>query len=123
MFIHDTLTIAGSQTGSVELSSSLRLYDERDDRCTTPTTTTNTGERRTSTFVLPVSGNEDDGTPATSSSPTTTPTVTVSGNEDEKNLTTLSSPTTTQTVSYISNVSTASNIPFSTPTSQSTSPQ
>lgn len=98
MYIYDSMTDARPQIGSVEISSSLRMHDERDDRCTTATTTMNTDECRTSTIVKPVSENEDDRT-----------------------LATLSSATTTPIVPYISNVLITSVVPPSTPTSQSTS--
>ncbi|KAI8370051.1 hypothetical protein EDC96DRAFT_542824 [Choanephora cucurbitarum] len=95
MYIYDSMTDARPQIGSVEISSSLRMHD---DRCTTATTTMNTDECRTSTIVKPVSENEDD-----------------------RALATLSSATTTPIVPYISNVSITSVVPPSTPTSQSTS--
>ncbi|CEG64714.1 hypothetical protein RMATCC62417_01640 [Rhizopus microsporus] len=62
---------AAHQTGSVEISSSLRTYDERNDRFTTATTTTmNIGERGTISAMMSVSENEDNETLATLSNAT-----------------------------------------------------
>lgn len=58
MYIYDSVTDTASQTGSVKISSSLRMHDERDNRFTTM----NTGERgassATTTSIVPNISNE-----------------------------------------------------------------